>query len=144
MSLQTLPVIRLQQFDADVWTAGQPTAEQLRQAQQAGLKSVINLCPAGECGWDEKTVAETLGLHYTSIPIGAACDLSERAARQLHEALDTSPKPVMVHCGSSNRVGALFALKAHFVQGQPAPAALAQGRAAGMTGLENAVCQILT
>lgn len=144
MSLQTLTVKNLQQFNADVWTAGQPTAEQLRQAQQAGLKSVINLCPAGECGWDEKTVAETLSLHYTSIPIGAACDLSENAARQLHAALDAVPKPVMVHCGSSNRVGALFALSAHFVHGQPAQAALAQGRAAGLTGLEPAVCQILS
>lgn len=144
MLTKHLNITRFTQLADDVWTAGQPSAEQLRQASEAGLRSVVNLCPAGECGWDEKTVAETLGLRYVSVPIGAACDLGEDAARRLHEALESCPKPVLVHCASSNRVGALFALKAHFVDGRPPETALEQGRRAGLTGLEGAVRQILS
>lgn len=144
MSLKPLNITRLSQLTGEVWTAGQPSAEQLRQAREEGLKSVINLCPAGECGWDEKTVAEMLGLHYASVPIGAACDLSIDAARRLHETLESCPKPVLVHCGSSNRVGALFALKAHYLDGHAPETALEHGRAAGLTALEGVVRQILS
>jgi hypothetical protein len=45
----------------------------------------------------------------------------------------------LVHCGSSNRVGALLALRAAWLKGATLEAALAAGRSAGLTGLESAV-----
>jgi uncharacterized protein (TIGR01244 family) len=142
--MNSLDIPQLRRLSADIWTSGQPSAEQLRQAQRAGLKCVVNLCLAGECGWDEKTVAETLGLHYASLPVGTACDLSQEAALKLHELLETCEKPVLVHCGSSNRVGALFALRAFYLHGHGPDEALARGRAAGLTGLEPAVRGLLS
>jgi uncharacterized protein (TIGR01244 family) len=133
----------LRRLSDEVWTAGQPDAGQLRRARQAGLKTVVSLCPAGECGWDEKRVAESLGLRYAALPVGAACDLTEDASRKLHDLLETCDKPVLIHCGSGNRVGALFALKAFHVHGREPEDALAHGRAAGLTGLENAVRNLL-
>ena len=44
---------------------------------------------------------------------------------------------------SGNRVGALFALRAHWLQGLPAVEALAVGRRYGLTKLEPLVMQIL-
>ncbi len=67
----------LRERDADIRTAGQPTVEQRRPVHHIGLKSVINLCPTGEWGGAEQTVAGMLGLHYTGMLIGAACALSE-------------------------------------------------------------------
>jgi uncharacterized protein (TIGR01244 family) len=142
--MQELGIPSLRKLDAGVWTSGQPDAAQLRAARAAGLKTVVSLCPAGECGWDERATAESLGLRFASLPVGAACDLSEEASRSLHDLLESCEKPVLVHCGSSNRVGALFALKEFFVHGRAVDEALSYGRAAGLTGLETAVRSILT
>lgn len=133
----------LRRLSDAVWTAGQPDAEQLHAARQAGLKTVISLCPSGECGWDEKRVAESLGLRYAALPVGAACDLTEDASRKLNDLLEDCGKPVLVHCGSGNRVGALFALRAFHVHGQAPEDALAHGRAAGLTGLEQVVRNLI-
>lgn len=139
MSMNAIDIVNLTEVEEDVFSSGQPTAEQLRRAREAGLASVINLCPGGECGWDEKAAAEAVGLSYASIPVGAACDVTEQAARALHAALEACPKPALVHCGSGNRVGALFALKAHCVEGCSPEAALDRGRQAGLAGLEATV-----
>jgi hypothetical protein len=51
---------------------------------------------------------------------------------------------VLVHYASSNRVGALFALKSHFIDGCDVETALADGRAAGLKDQEPAVRALLT
>ena len=143
MSLKHLPIPRLNLVTADVWASGQPAPDQLRKAAEAGLRTVVNLCPPGEAGWDEQAVAEAAGLRYASIPVGGACDLSPQAARRLHDVLASSPRPILVHCASSNRVGALFALKARFVDGHSPEQALAHGRDAGLAALEGAVSRLV-
>jgi hypothetical protein len=50
----------------------------------------------------------------------------------------------LVHCASGNRVGALFALKAHFVDGLSVPYSLAFGRTAGLDSLDVEVGRIIT
>ena len=143
MTSTNLTIPNLSELEAGVWTSGQPNPQQLAQAKEAGFKSVITLCPKGECGWDEQGAVEQLDMRYVCVPISSGGDLTEAAARTLHDVLESSPKPVLVHCGSANRVGALFALKAHFVDGHAPDAALQHGRRAGLTGLEAAVRQIL-
>ncbi len=59
-------------------------------------------------------------------------------ANKLQEILSSYDGPVLVHCGSGNRVGALLALSKS-QSGADDEAALAYGRAAGMTGLESVV-----
>jgi len=84
-----------------------------------------------------------LGMTYVSIPIAGAADISEENARRLAEVLDVGADPVVVHCASGNRVGALFALKAYYVDGKTPEEALALGKAAGVTRLEPVVRQTL-
>ena len=93
----------------------------------------------GEEGNSDRDQLEALGIRYIEIPIAGTDDLSEDNARRLAEALDESDPPVLVHCGSSNRVGALFAMKAYYVDGLSAEEALVVGQEAGMTRLEPAV-----
>lgn len=144
MTLNKIAIPQLRQVTDEVWTGGQPSAEQLQQVQAAGIKAVINLCPNGECGWDEKAVVEAQGLHYATVPVSAACDLSEEAARRFHDLLESAPKPVLIHCASGNRVGALYALKAFYVQKHTPDAAIAVGRAAGLASLEATVRKIIS
>lgn len=128
---------------ADVATAGQPSPEQLRAAKAHGLRRIVNLRPHSEpIGFDEAAVAAELGIDYVNIPVAGPGDLSADKARALDAALRDAGGPVLVHCASSNRVGALFALRAQ-QQGQSAEAALEVGRAAGLRAMEPVVRQLL-
>ena len=141
---QTAPLIPLpnaRQVAPGLLTGGQPTEEHLRSAAAAGYKTVISLRPGSEmAGIDESGLVDSLGMDFVSIPIGGAADLTEDNARRLDRALaHAKPGPVMIHCASGNRVGALLALRANLIHSQSAAEALSLGKAAGMTSLEDAV-----
>jgi len=125
-----------------VVAGGQPTREQLDQAAARGLKTVINLRTAGESDIGREDV-EARGMKYVALPIIGTEGLTAENAAALDAALASAEQPVMVHCGSGNRVGALFALRAHYVEGATAEDALAFGEEAGMTRLKSAVEEIL-
>lgn len=118
-----------------ITTAAQPTPEHLQALADAGFTTVINLRTDGEMDFDEGTNVESLGMDYHRIPIGSAADVNEETARQLDSYLAAADGPVLVHCASSNRVGALFAVREHLA-GADAETALAKGKAAGLTSLE--------
>ena len=123
--------------DDGVLTGGQPTEEQFLQAKAEGYKTVINLRGLGEPGTDtQPNFMEREGLNYVHIPVSGPHDISVHKARELATALQNSDQPVMVHCASGNRVGALFALKSFFVDGESLEAAIAMGRRSGLTRLE--------
>lgn len=118
-------------------SAGQPSAEQLELAAEAGVRTIVNLCSPGECGWDEAEVVRELGMCYINIPVCGAPDINEANAGKLHEVLrDKANYPMVVHCGSGNRVGALLALQAFFMEGCDVEEAVEKGRQAGLTMLE--------
>ncbi len=127
-----------------VLVGGQPSDEELRHAAKSGYQTIINLRTASEPGSaEEKVLAEKLGLVYVSIPTAGEAGLTRENATALHEALKAASGPVMLHCGSGNRVGGLIALRAHYLLGMPANTALEEGKKAGLTGLEPAVTRIL-
>jgi len=120
-----------------VLAAGQLTPEQMTALHEAGYRSFISLRVADErgAGWEEE-YSETNGIHFVRMPIAGKAGIDEAHARELGTLMDAETKPMVVYCGSSNRVGALFGLKAHFVDGTPAEEALALGMASGVTSLE--------
>ncbi len=128
-----------------VLTGGQPTEEQFAEAAEAGYRTIINLRTRGEDGtWDEASKAEELGVDYIAIPVAGVNGLTMENARRVFEVLDDAERhPIMLHCGSGNRVGALFALKAFHVDGKDAETALEIGRGAGLTKLEETVRELL-
>ena len=80
------------------------------------------------------------GLEYLHLPIAAEPNLTMANVRQFDSWLNDPAGPLtLVHCGSGNRVGALYALRAAWLQGKNVEAALAEGRTAGLKGLERAV-----
>lgn len=129
---------------AQVLTGGKTNAEALRSAQAQGVSKIVNLCPHSEdLGFDEPALAAELGLVYENIPIAGGGDLTRENAQRLAQALASANGPVLVHCMSSNRVGALFALKARWLDGKSVDDALAEGRAHGLKGAEAGVRQLL-
>lgn len=126
------------QIHADLLVGGQPTAEQIQAMAEVGYRSVVNLRSEGEKGtWEEAPLLEELGLSYLHLPVAGGDDLTPELAHRLAAWLDDPEHlPALVHCGSSNRVGALFALKAFHVDGQDAEEAIEIGRQHGLKGLE--------
>jgi len=124
-------------------SAGQPDAAALEVFAASGYAAVIDLRGADEArGIDEAEVVEGLGMDYIALPVASGADVSYANARRLGELLDRYEEPVLVHCASGNRVGALVALNAR-LQGADADAALEAGRDAGLTSLEETVRQRL-
>jgi uncharacterized protein (TIGR01244 family) len=127
-----------------IFTGGQPTAEQFEAARASGVRTVINLRrPHEEGAKGERKQVEKLGMVYVAIPVGGKNGLTEENARQLSQALETAEKPVMVHDSNGNRTGALFAMRAHFVEGKSTEEALAVGRMVGLGALEPRVQDLL-
>lgn len=122
-----------------LFCSGQPDIEGLQQAIDEGVRSVINLRPDAEMEWDEGAWLDAQGIEYLQLPVASAADLNPENARKLGDWLqERADQPVLLHCASSNRVGALLALHAT-LEGVNEPEALALGRASGLTKLEPAV-----
>ena len=130
-------------FDG-VLVGGQPTRDQFEEAQAAGFRTIINLRGIGEVGTDvEPGLVAGLGMTYHHLPINGAAGITFDNAEALDKLMGTSEGPIMVHCASGNRVGALFALKAYRMDGKSAQDALNQGLRAGLTSLEGYVRTVL-
>jgi uncharacterized protein (TIGR01244 family) len=115
----------------------------LESIDAAGYEAVIDLRGADEDrGIDERDAVEGLGMTYISLPILGAGDISYDNANELDRLLARFEKPVLVHCGSGNRAGALLALRAK-LNGADNDAAVEAGRRTGLTELEDVVRQRL-
>ncbi|CAN5882769.1 hypothetical protein BH18ACT11_BH18ACT11_11160 [soil metagenome] len=93
----------------DVATAGQPEEEHFGRLGKAGYRTVIDLREPGEArGLDEPEVIRRAGMEYVSIPVGHE-DIDDGTFDRFRELMaDQGRRPVLVHCSSANRVGALL------------------------------------
>ena len=106
---------------------------------------VISLCAPSECdSYDEGALVTALGMRYLNIAVAGPADLTLAKAKALAEALRKArDAPVLVHCASGNRVGALFTIKACLIDGLSTEQGVAIGRSAGLTTLESEVRCVL-
>lgn len=116
--------------------AGQPTREQLEKLAKAGYKTVVDLRSPGEDrGFDEAAVARELGLAYVNVPVTPST-LDRAVLDRFVESLKKAERPLLVHCGTSNRVGALFYGYLLSEEKLPPEQALARAREAGLRSEE--------
>ncbi|MDT8369772.1 MAG: hypothetical protein RQ745_11230 [Longimicrobiales bacterium] len=128
-----------------VITAAQPSQAQVDELRSRGYRNFISLRLPTEsgAGWEE-THLPAAGSNFARIPISGADDLTRENVEALDDLLDDAEgETTLLYCASSNRVGALLALRAFWFEGADADAALALGREAGLMGLEPAVREIL-
>jgi len=144
---ETITKINTEQMSKDprvlpergIVTSGQPDETAFKNIAAAGYSTVIDMRAADEDrGLDEQRLVESLGMTYLLFPIAGKEDISFDKATALDKILNDIDGPVLVHCASGNRVGALFALRAKN-NGASSTDALAIGKAAGMTRLTKLV-----
>lgn len=116
-----------------VFLASQPAPEDLRQAKDGGIHTVVNLRKPGEIEWDEGAVVEDLGLEYHNIPFSGPEELTDEVFDRVREILnDETKRPVLLHCSSANRVGAIWLAHRVLDDGLVAEAAIEEARTVGL------------
>ncbi len=111
------------------------TAGEIGDGAQAlskyGFRTIIDLRTEVEGTHEEKLAVEAAGMRYVNIPVtGAGINDAQLAA--FTKAIEATQTPVLVHCASGNRAGALWATY-RMSKGVAAEIALEEGRTAGMS-----------
>lgn len=92
-----------------VFLASQPKQEYFAQAKKGGVKTVINLRHAAEIkDFDEKQVVEDEGMLYVNLPFEGPVELTDSVFDTVRDHLKTAARPILLHCSSANRVGAVW------------------------------------
>lgn len=113
--------------------AGRPAPETVAGLKSRGFRTVIDLRTPSEPGFaEERAAVEAQGLRYVNVPVAGSA-FSGRDVDAVKAALDQATDgPVLLHCASSNRVGAVWAvLQAR--AGMPVEDAMKEGARVGLT-----------
>lgn len=127
-----------------VYTAAQPSEAQFDEAAKAGVTTLINLRTPEEEGFmrNEAEIAIRSGMRYVHVPVAGKEGLTLSKARDLDAVLQSDEnRPVLIHCSSGNRAGALLGLWAFKYKNLGRPEAVALAREAGATRLDTALSE---
>jgi uncharacterized protein (TIGR01244 family) len=127
--------------DAVVACGGATDIAALDGLKADGFKSVINLRLATENGAnvpESEAKAKALGLNYFHLPLSGASPDPAIVDQFLTVVSNKANQPVFIHCGSANRVGAVWMVKRVLQDGWPVDKATTEAKAIGLSapGLE--------
>ncbi len=112
---------------------GQPDRAAFAEAKVRGIKVLVTFREEGEVDWDEAAEAEELGLKFHRFgfraPDSLSNELIDRARKLLARSKDT---PMMLYCGSANRVGAIWMAHRAIDGGLSVDEALEEGKQVGL------------
>lgn len=120
--------------DGDIYLGGQPSPKDFSDAARDGsLRSVLNYRRAEEStGFDEPALLAGLGLEYHHLPYNGAAELTDEVFDGTFRIIESAPRPLMIHCASGNRVGAVWMAWRQLRDGYTEEEALAEARRAGL------------
>ena len=113
-------------------TGGKLSPDALDHLKTKGFKTVVDLRTEAEGTAAEKQAVEAQGLRYVSVPISAATFSAADVAAVAKVLNDPAAAPVLLHCASANRVGAVWAVL-QVQQGRSLEEAEAAGQEIGLT-----------
>jgi uncharacterized protein (TIGR01244 family) len=122
--------------DATIACAGATEDAAMPLLAQRGYKSVINLRLPTEEGVDidaSTAAAEAAGLKYIHLPLSGREPDVKVADAFIAAVTDTANQPVFIHCGTANRVGALWLAKRMLVDKWDQARALEEAKLIGLT-----------
>ncbi len=114
-----------------VGTAGIVAEGGFEEAKRLGYQTVINLNTANEGAIEEDERVRKAGLDYVSIEVSTEAPTPEQVKTFAGYVNDPANFPILVHCISSNRVGAMWALY-RATNGVPGEIAIQEGRTVGL------------
>ncbi|MBI4606875.1 MAG: hypothetical protein HY721_33335 [Planctomycetes bacterium] len=116
-----------------VFLASQPSEEDLKLVKEKGVKAVVSLRRRQEIPWDEEMLVRDLGMEFHSLPFHEPAELTDEVFDSVRKLLeDPSKRPLLLHCGSANRVGAVWLPHRVLDGGLSYEDALAEAKAVGL------------
>jgi uncharacterized protein (TIGR01244 family) len=123
--------------ESGVIAAGRLQPGDIAGLQQAGIRHVVDLTLDAETpNLDEAKLVQAAGMRYSNLPLRGAADLTRENVIAFDELMRSTERPVLVHCSSANRVGAIAALRAAWIEGKSEEESIAIGKAWGLKALE--------
>ncbi len=121
-----------------ILAGGCPSDRDLARLKQAGVNTVLDLRETREWNGDDFAGrVKQAGLRFLQLPVSGLETVDEGKTRQFWTYWnDAQLKPMLVHCASGNRVGAMLALAAYRHGKVNARDALKRGLAAGLKAAE--------
>ena len=141
-------VTNFTRVDATVACGGATEVATLELLKKDGFKSVINLRMASEPGVNleqNQAKAKELGLNYVHIPFSGGAPDPKVIDAFLATIADKANQPAYVHCGSAQRVGAVWLAKRVLQDNYSIEKATDEAKAIGLTnpGLEQFALQYI-
>ena len=141
-------VTNFTRVDATVACGGATEVATLDLLKKDGFKAVINLRMASEPGVNleqNQAKAKELGLNYVHIPFSAGTPDPKVIDAFLAAIADKANQPAYVHCGSAQRVGAVWLAKRVMQDNYSIEKATDEAKAIGLTnpGLEKFALQYI-
>ncbi len=120
--------------DGEVYLGGQPSRADLAAAAlYPGIRSVLNLRHDVEPkGFDEAAALSDLGVAYENVPFGSPDQLTDQVFDESLNVIEEAPRPLLVHCASGNRVGAIWMAHRMLNDAYTEQAALSEARQVGL------------
>lgn len=121
--------------DERIATGGQPTDAAFAKLAANGYRSVLSLRTASE-GIDlkhEQEAVEKAGMRYVSVPVVSSAPKPEQVDEFIKAVKNKDNQPMLVHCGSANRVGAFWMIYRVVDQGWTEDKALEEAIKIGLT-----------
>ncbi len=127
------------------YSSGQPESASFPAFAQAGVQHVINFRPPAETpNLNEAALVTKAGMAYYNVPISGANDLTRDNVVLIDNILQKiGAESALLHCSSSNRVGAIMALRAAWLEGETSDEAIKIGKQWGLTKLQPSVEKLL-
>jgi uncharacterized protein (TIGR01244 family) len=128
-------IVNFSRVDAVVACGGATETSALDGLAKDGFKSVINLRLASEANANielNAAHARSLRLNYIHIPFNAAQPEPKVLDEFLAAIANKANQPAYVHCGSANRVGAVWLVKRVLQDGWPIEKATEEAKLIGL------------
>lgn len=128
----------------DVLIGAQPSEAALETLAAQGYKTIVSTRAEGEIDWDERAKVESLGMTFVRIPMPSpVTEITDDQVALLDDVLAGGVGPVVLHCGSGNRVSGLWAAWLAADRGLAPAEALRLAALAGMGSVRPVVEQRL-
>lgn len=112
---ETVPgIVNFTKVDATVACGGALSGDAVSELKSRGYRAIINFRQASENGANveaEQSAAVGAGMKYIHLPFNAQSPDPKVVDAFLAAVADPANQPVFVHCGSANRVGAMWLVK---------------------------------